>query len=276
MAKRLTRRALTERLPAWGVAVLESHHAPDWSMEKRSHPFLKVVYVLDGAGVVEIGKKPHPFTSGDLVVVPPGSDNRVVDEPGKPSSLYVLCVAPSLLAFDSRLATRLPRGRTARSTYLANRAEALLRRLLFLQAHGGPVVSIGMVSAALELIGLVVEPPSQSAGDADASRDEVRRYVERLDTHFYESTTIDDAARRLGLSRRRFTQLFREETGCGWLAYVHGRAVEHASRLLAETNAPIASVAFECGFGDLSTFYRRFKALRGVSPGEWRKAQSAE
>jgi AraC-like DNA-binding protein len=207
--------------------------------------------------------------------VPPQTRNRIVDAPGQPSSLYVLCVMPAVLRFDRGLLARLPAGCAERSAYLANRAEGVFRRLLFQQSHGGSSASITMVASALELLALLIEPPHEQDDDAglaqQAARQEVRRYVSRLDTHFFEATTIDDAARRLGLSRRRFTQLFKEETGRGWLAYVHERAIEHAARLLVESEAPIAAVAFECGFSDLSTFYRRFKSLRGISPGAWRR-----
>lgn len=275
-----TRHALPETLPPWGVAVLESHHAVDWTMEWRKHRFLKVVYVLAGEGAVEVAGASWPFVAGDLVVVPAGRGNRIVDVPGLPSSLYVLCVAPAVLRFDRSLLGRLAAGRAERSSYLANRAEAIFRRLLFQQSHGGAAASIAMVASALELLALLLEPPRDRADPVGparhGARQEVRRYVGRLDTHFFEATSIDDAARRLGLSRRRFTQLFKEETGRGWLAYVHERAIGHAARLLVETEAPIAAVAFECGFSDLSTFYRRFKSLRGVSPGEWRRTSRRE
>lgn len=271
-----TRHALPETLPPWGVAVLESHHAPGWTMEWRRHPFLKVVYALAGEGSVEVAAEQIPFAAGDLIVVPAERRNRIVDAPGAPSSLYVLCVAPAVLGFDRGLLRRLRLGRAERSGYLANRAESLFRRLLFQQSHGGSNASIAMVASALELLALLLEPPNERADDAGHARQEVRRYVGRLDTHFFEATSIDEAARRLGLSRRRFTQLFKEETGRGWLAYVHDRAIAHAARLLAETEAPIAAVAFECGFSDLSTFYRRFKSLRGVTPGEWRRRSLGE
>ena len=53
----LTKHALQERLPSWGVLVLESHHGPQFSMQWRRHSFLKVVYVLQGRGQLfyEIG-----------------------------------------------------------------------------------------------------------------------------------------------------------------------------------------------------------------------------
>lgn len=267
-----TRQALPERLPEWGVSVFESHHAPGFQMDWRRHRFLKVIYVLAGAGCLELENSEIPFKSGDLLVVPAGVPNRIADTPTAPSSLYVLCVARSLLCFDSEAEKSLTPGRQPRSAYLANRAESQLKRLLYQQAHGGETTRLTMVASMLELLAMLIRPGSSEKRDeGNVTLSEMERYIDELDRRFFEATTIDDAAAQLGMSRRRFTELFREVTGKAWLAYVHERAIGHATRLLAETSVPITSVAFECGFRDLSTFYRRFKALKDCSPAEWRR-----
>ena len=35
----------------------------------------------------------------------------------------------------------------------------------------------------------------------------------------------------------------------------------------------VASIAFDCGFRDLSTFYRLFKGRYGCAPNAWRSLQ---
>ncbi|MEN0109770.1 MAG: AraC family transcriptional regulator [Planctomycetota bacterium] len=278
MGKPTTRVPLAERLAPWGVGVLESHHAPGFVMAPRRHPFVKVLYAIDGAGSLCVEGLEWSFAAGDLMVVPPGRRNRLVDDSRRPASLYVLCVARGVLRFDPTLVERLPVGRLPPSMAVADRAGGLFRRLCFEQTRGGEGAPLAMVAAALEVIHLAVAsasaPSSAAAGERNA-RQEVRRYAQSLGDRFYEREPIDAVARRLGLSRRRFTTLFREVTGESWLVHTRRLAIDHASRLLAETDAPIAAVAFECGFGDLSSFYRRFKALRGTPPAEWRRRHRA-
>jgi AraC-like DNA-binding protein len=74
----------------------------------------------------------------------------------------------------------------------------------------------------------------------------------------------------LGLSRRHFTQLFRDITGQTWLTMLQRHRLAHARRLLIETDRSIASIGYECGFEDLTTFYRVFKKSEGTSPLAWR------
>lgn len=272
--KTLTHRALPEDLPSWGILVLESHHAPDFFMEWRKHSFIKIIYALNGSGSISIGEKQYQFVAKDVVVIPAGFANRVVDTPGEPSSLYVLCVDPGLIGFDQTIEKRLKAGRCERSGYLANRVEASLRRLLFRQSHSGQLTSLAMAASVLDLLQLLVAsniPATESKRSRSSALEEMARYVDYLDSHFFEAEDIDSAARQLGMSRRTFTKRFREVTGTTWLSYVRGKAVDHAARLLLETSAPITSIAFECGFSDLSTFYRQFKANLGVPPAAWRQ-----
>ena len=271
---KLTRRALPEILPSWGILVLESHHAPDFFMEWREHSFIKVVYALHGSGNLFLGNKSIEFIAKDVLLVPPGKRNRIVDSADQPSSLYVLCVDPKLLAFDASIERQLVSGRLTRSAYLANRVEASLRRLLFQQSHSGKQASLAMAAATLDLFQVLVlkDKPARARSEThNESIEEMVRYVEYLDSHFFEVHDIDSEARKMGVSRRTFTKRFRQVTGRSWLDYVRTKAIEHATRLLIETSAPIASVAFECGFTDLSTFYRKFKSQIGVTPAIWRR-----
>ncbi|WP_197443745.1 helix-turn-helix domain-containing protein [Maioricimonas rarisocia] len=275
-AQPLTRTALPETLPDWGVLVLESHHAPDFRMEWRTHGFVKVLYALSGSGEVLIRDKAYPWTARDLVVVPPRHRNRIVDAPGIATSVYVLCVATSLLRFDPEFACQLQPGQVRRSVHLANQVESRLRHLLFEQSRGSRETPIAMVADALQLLALVASQPRPAGRQKDDSSEtpfegELDAYLESLAANFFEATTIDAAADQAGIPRRRFTELFRERTGTTWLEYVHGLRIDHACRLLRETTTPIPSIAFECGFGDLSTFYRVFRRRCGVSPGRWRE-----
>ncbi len=113
------------------------------------------------------------------------------------------------------------------------------------------------------------EPFDSTSGHRGA----IRVYVDELRREFFEPDDLDRAAARLGMSRRRFTQLFREEAGTSWSDYVTGLRIDHARRLLRETNRSITAIAFECGYEDLSSFYRAFKRRAGLPPNEWRHRQ---
>ena len=132
---------------------------------------------------------------------------------------------------------------------------------------------IAMVADAIKLLE-AIDQRNQKSNRAEKEtsneRIAITQYIESLPTRFFDETSIDAAANRLQLPRRTFTKLFTELTGNTWLQHIRGLAIDHAKRRLRQTDLPVASIAFECGFNDLSTFYRQFKRQCGVAPGDFR------
>ena len=247
-------------------------------MTRRRHPFLKLLLILRGAGRVHLGRRVCECRAGDAVLVPIDRPNRIEDEPGRPISLYAVCVDPKVWSADPTLHRRLSGGRVPQTPLLWDRLTALTRRLLFEQTEPRPTAPIRMAAGALEMLALVADAQeSHDAGDrAEPSAVEsVRAYAQRLSHNFYDTGSIDQVAESLGLSRRHFTELFRKVTGRTWLQRVRDLRLDHAEKLLIQTDRSIASIAFECGFGDLSSFYRAFKTRHKLSPKAWRKRHGA-
>ena len=283
-----THAPIEHHFPAWGVDVFESRHAEDWRMESTRHEFLKIVFVLKGAGaLVRSDATRVECRASDVLVVPIGQEHRLEDAPARPMSLYVVSIQPGVLDVAALDLALVPEGRLDLDEAGSAKVESTIRRLLFEQTLDQPVTGAKVISMTLRLLSELVRvgarpghaPQDPRAPRADRHTDSatrMRSYVDDLEDHFFEATNLDTAAQSLGISRRRFTQLFRQVTGTSWLAYVRRLRVEHAKRLLAQTDRTVLSIAFECGFEDLSTFYRAFKREVGQSPNQWRSAARGE
>ena len=273
-----TDRALPEKLPHWGILVLESHHSSKFTMEWRTHSFIKIVYVLSGNGTFLFNKKRCSFSEGDVISIPPGTRNRIVDGPNAASSLYVCCVARSVLQFDPSLIPQLSCRALPHEKHFAHRVSSVVRRMVHTQQVASEMRPISMVTDALKLIKMICERSRETEKVDRRSIDyqqRIQQYIKSLPSHFFEETSINAAADQIDIPRRTFTKLFAEITGETWLQHVRRLAIEHAQHRLHETNLPVASIAFECGFYDLSTFYRQFQRHCGISPGRYR-ADAAE
>jgi transcriptional regulator GlxA family with amidase domain len=55
-------------------------------------------------------------------------------------------------------------------------------------------------------------------------------------------------------------------TGQTWRQYVLRLRLEHAMKLLIQTEKSVTAIAFESGFDELSHFHHRFKAAFGQPP----------
>jgi AraC family L-rhamnose operon regulatory protein RhaS len=251
-------------------------------MEVAQHEAIEVFYVLDGAGAFELAGHKEPCSAGDVVVVTRNLPHRITDDPAQPLSLHGVRIRPDVWRNDPNLERLLPSGKLLRNEMISFQVRADVRQLLFeqtCQRAGYPTMMAGLALQLLALLarsqGQALPQPALSLSTASTHREAVEAYVAELDKRFFEPAKLDGIARKLGMSRRHFTDLFREVTGSTWSDYVRKLRVEHAKQLLRDSPRSILSIAFEAGFEDLSSFYRAFQNREGLSPQRWRQQQTA-
>lgn len=266
-------RPVEASLPPHGVSVLESHHARDFQMEMARHEFFQLLYVLRGEGHLHCQARRFSLESGDVALLPPDALHGIEDAPRAPLSIYAVNFAPQFLRL---LAFLCDEPRRLRREALQSAMPQLLRRLLLEQTMRQSGFEAMMSGLGLELLTLVARNISSPTPPlADKNLDALTRvhaYHLELERTFYANESLDSVAARLGLSRRAFTHLFREVAGDSWLKRVRRLRVGHAQKLLRESDRTVLAIAFECGFEELSNFYRAFKGETGQSPDKWRKA----
>jgi AraC family transcriptional regulator len=86
-----------------------------------------------------------------------------------------------------------------------------------------------------------------------------------------ETLGLDSLAAQAGMSKYHFLRTFRRIVGMAPYQYLLTARLRKVAVRLATSAAPVASIAFEEGFGDLSTFNRRFHGVFGVAPQRFRK-----
>jgi AraC-like DNA-binding protein len=167
-----------------------------------------------------------------------------------------------------------------------------VQRLGFTTARLPPLpVSAPMIAAAevarderdreaLEELGLrlaaaaVIPPAGAKAKRRSPSwRDErrVTAALRRIEAEADEPLSLADTARAAGMSRYHFLRTFDLVVGVTPHQYVLNLRLRRAAARLRRSNDGIAAIAYEAGFGDLSTFNRRFRRAAGLSPSDYRR-----
>ena len=127
-------------------------------------------------------------------------------------------------------------------------------------------------SILLELYRIAVgvhKPPAPVNRNSENRVTEVLEYVAE---HFYEPQSLSGAAKTANLSQRQFSNMCRKITTQSFVQYVNQLRIQKAADLLRNTNMPVAAIAFEVGFEELSTFYRAFNKFHKTSPLAFRKS----
>lgn len=111
-------------------------------------------------------------------------------------------------------------------------------------------------------------PGSPPLTQENASIQRVRAYLEE---HHTENVSLEQLARLVNLSPFHLLRVFRETVGLPPHSYLTNVRVARARHLIAAAR-PLAEVASAVGFTDQSHLTRHFKALLGVTPGQYARA----
>jgi len=108
-------------------------------------------------------------------------------------------------------------------------------------------------------------PPAEHGGSLEPTRRWAR---ERLD----EQLDVAELAAHAGVSPRTFARRFREETGTTPLQWLLAQRVLEARRLLEESQLPVETVAWDCGFGTAASLRDHFRRAMATTPSAYRRS----
>lgn len=98
----------------------------------------------------------------------------------------------------------------------------------------------------------------------------VRIVSEYITLHPMEKYTPEIMAKMVGLSKQRFSSLFKKNMGKSPMEYVREIRLSTAARLLLLSNENINDIAYKVGYSDPNYFIREFKSAFGYTPNKYR------
>ena len=116
---------------------------------------------------------------------------------------------------------------------------------------------------------LMPSPPSGAAIEHEA----VARSLQFLQTRWQEPIKVSDLVRVSAMSRRGFLKAFERHTGLRPKLELSRLRLDHARRLLAETELPLARIAARCGYQSANSLLVAFKRENKLTPRQYRDRQ---
>jgi AraC family transcriptional regulator len=157
------------------------------------------------------------------------------------------------------------------------RAEAL--RLAAEDRLDSGAAPMGLEEVALALAALVIEQagagaprPASSLRDDRRARERILAAIATIEQCAERDLSLADLSAAAGLSPFQMVRIFKRVTGVTPYRFLLHTRIRNAIEMLRDTSAPITSIAYDAGFGDLSNFINAFRREVGCSPRRYRDA----
>jgi AraC-like DNA-binding protein len=252
---------------------VENHPArPAYSISKHSHDFDSLCLVVAGRGHCVVVEQEYELEPMMALFLPAGTVHSLVDKVRSAMTVFVI-------NFDQRISRqqaalldtlRLHVGPRLLPVHVWQSLRLILRRMLHEQNVKPPHFELALhtllISVFLYLSRAALMSEKQKEQDHNSSEQRVRWVLDHVANTYYQNHSLPAVAKTARLSQRRFSTLCKNVSGQSFVAYLNGMRMRRARRLLETTELPVAAVAFQVGFEELSTFYRAFRKHFGCSP----------
>jgi AraC family L-rhamnose operon regulatory protein RhaS len=267
------------QLPERGILVFESHHSSTFSMPPGQWPFNKIVWIPVGRGALEHDSSLLKLARDELLLIPTGVVHRFIDDHSAPLTLVMGFFSDAVVkesqplsdimhALQQQCSSSVPIVKL--NSYRRGAVRDAFKAMLLEQTRDRlgttAMLHVGLLELLVHL--LRAEPASAAAGPSrDQSLDGTLEYV---DDFFHKAIRVKDLADMCGISSRRYSDLFKLRTGKTVVQYINEKRIAYAQDRLCES-AQIMYASVAAGFTDLTHFYRVFKKLTGLTPGQYLK-----
>ncbi len=261
---------------SWRYHVLR---APKFGAHWHFHPEIELTLITAGSGTRIIGDSVENYRPGDLTLIGSELPHSYASAPGQDhhEALVIhfrhdflgpeFLLRPEFSAIGELVAA-------ARRGLTIVAEPSLVTALRMLESGPATDRTLGLLRCLHHLAdepGLrtlttaTAKPPVSEAG---------RDRADAVHTYLSEAYTgpvhLADVAAVAHMAPSAFSRFFRRTFGRTLTDYVTELRIAAACRLLSETELPVAEVAARSGYENLSNFNRRFRALKGTTPREYR------
>jgi YesN/AraC family two-component response regulator len=100
---------------------------------------------------------------------------------------------------------------------------------------------------------------------------QLRKVLDFIEANVKEKLTLEQLSAMTPWETEYFGKIFKQYVGMSPYQYLLKAKIEHAKKLIAESNDAIQAICFDLGFSNYGNFYNSFKKFTGMSPDNYRK-----
>lgn len=261
---------------------IDKHHTR-YEMASHWHTEPEIIRIISGGLNVKLNDKEYIAREGDVIFV--NSETIHGAYPVGECKYECIVFHPGLLSaendscrmfMDSILNHRYEVNRF--NPYNGSEFHAAANSLF--EAMKGDALAgykFTVLGALYRFFGVIIDSGLCHSADADSVHidknvPKLKNALAFIRSNYDKQITLEDMASHAGMSPKYFCRFFREMTRKTPIEYLTAYRIEKASRRLLGSDISVTDTAYSCGFNDLSYFIKTFKALKGTTPGKFRRS----
>lgn len=252
------------------------------------HPEVEIMLVVQGEGTRFVGDSIERFEPGDLVMVGANlshvwknSNRHYEADPSLRAKARVIlfredCFGPTFFETPEMQPIQALLRRAQRGIVFGGKTKQVVADKIF-RAYSQQGVKrfltfidiLHDLAQSRDYTLLTSVDHSQSVQAGDLMR--LNKVLDYLMSEFRNPIRLEAIAALASMAPTAFCRYFKSRTNKTVISFVNELRVGYAHKLLMETPRTITDIAYECGFNNVSNFYRQFQAITGRSPLQYRR-----
>ncbi len=252
------------------------------------HPELELHFMIKGEGVRFIGDNISNFSSGEILLMGENlphswrcSEEYYSENSNENVEALVLHFLPTFIGPDflstpeayhlSKLFERAKRGMVINGQAKEKIAELMNKALI--------ATNLDRIIVMLSILKILSETNEYSEiASSHAFYQSNTEETERLNKvcsytliNYKKDIPLEEIAAISNLSITSFCRYFKLMTKKTYNDFLIEIRISHACRFLIEDKMSTYTICFECGFNNVSNFYRHFRKITGLTPVDYKK-----
>ena len=244
------------------------------------HPEIELIYISKGKGKRGVGTNLSSYTDGDLILL--GSNLQHMGFTNSFDDGKTEVVIQFLPDFLGNIFSKVPELISISKLFeLSKRGlsfpnpikEKIGQALLGLQYESDLQGLLTLIHLLNELSN--AKPLILNANDLTTTNtvknDRLKKIFNYVKFKFKNEISLNEISCQTNMTTTSFCRYFKLSTGKSFIQYVNEYRVNHAARLLMETELNIKAICYDSGFNNFSNFNKFFKKYYHISPQKYRE-----
>lgn len=268
---------------------LRHDRRPNFGTIWHFHPELELHYIIKGHGTQYIGDTVSTFSDGDLILLGENlphtwrcAEGYFQGNPEVEVEAFVLQFLPTCLGRDflALPETQCILGlleKAKKGMIIHGETKRKLAKILYKTEKAGQLDRVIHLLKILKILESSSEYETISPGYANSHLGNISE-MQRLDkiysyvlTNYPNEISLENIAAIASLSVSSFCRYFKTMTNKTFFEFLIEIRISNVCRALIEDKLPIEVICYECGFNNVSNFYRHFNKITGMTPLVYKK-----